>query len=180
MDEQQTANTPTAGAPIYQQSQEKNAKWLWLLIVLIVIGALAFAFFRGIGPFANISPFVKQEVSSPTPFVQSSPTASSPSPISETEIDKTQPAIRVLNGSGIAGLASSAKDFLENLGWRVTSVGNAQAYDFDKTQVRLKDGFVKYQEALVGDLSDKYSVEVSSDSLSSTDSADIEVIVGKK
>lgn len=179
MDEQQTA-TPTAGAPIYQQSQDKNAKWLWLLIILIIIGALAFAFFRGIGPFAAISPFAEQEVSSPTPFAESSPLVSSPNPISETEVDKAQPAIRVLNGSGIAGLASSAKDFLENLGWRVTSVGNAQAYDFDQTQIRVKDDFSKYQEALVGDLSDKYSVEVSSDPLSSTDSADIEVIVGKK
>ena len=179
MDEQ-TANTPTAGAPIYQQSQEKNAKWLWLLIILIILGALAFAFFRGIGPFAAISPFVQKEASSPTPFAQSSPTVSSPSPLSESEVDKAQPAIRVLNGSGIAGLASSAKDFLENVGWRVTSVGNAQAYDFDQTQIRLKDDFAKYQEALVGDLSDKYSVKVSSDSLSSTDSADIEITVGKK
>src|SRR3989344_672811 len=97
MDEQ-TANTPTAGAPLYQQSQEKNAKWLWLLIILIILGALAFAFFKGVGPFAKISPFVKKEVATPTPQVFASPSDSLP-PSASAEIDKAKPAISVLNGT---------------------------------------------------------------------------------
>ena len=179
MDEQQTAQP--ASAPIYQQSQDKNAKWLWLLIILIVIGALVFAFFRGIGPFASISPFNKQEISSPSPeSFTSEIVESSPEATSEAEVDRAKPAIRVLNGSGIAGLASSVKDFMEGLGWRVASVGNAKSYDFEKTEIRLKDEFSNYEETLVSDLSDKYSVTVSSDTLDASDSADIEVIVGKK
>ena len=177
MDEQ--TNTPTAGAPIYQQSQDKNAKWLWLLIVLIIAGALVFAFFKGIGPFAAISPFAKQEVSSPTPQVVSSPIIES-SPSATSGVDKAQPSLRILNGSGIAGLASSAKDFIEGLGWRVATVGNANTYDYEQTQIKLKNDFSKYQEPLIKDLSDKYSVKVSSSTLSSTDSADIEIIIGKK
>lgn len=178
MDEQQT-QTPTAGAPIYQQSQDKNAKWLWLLIILIIAGALVFAFFKGIGPFAAISPFAKQEVSSPTPQAVYSPIVES-SPSASAEVDKAQPAIRILNGSGIAGLASSAKDFIEGLGWRVANVGNADAYDFDQTEIRMKDDFSQYQEPLVKDLSDKYSVKISDDTLDASDSADIEIIIGKK
>ncbi len=177
MDEQ--TNTPTAGAPIYQQSQDKNAKWLWLLIVLIIAGALVFAFFKGIGPFAAISPFAKQEVSSPTPQVVSSPIVES-SPSATSGVDKAQPSLRILNGSGIAGLASSAKDFIEGLGWRVATVGNANTYDYEQTQIKLKNDFSKYQEPLIKDLSDKYSVKVSSSTLSFTDSADIEIIIGKK
>lgn len=179
MDETSTQQTATAGAPLYQQSQEKNAKWLWLLIILIIIGALAFALFKGVGPFAKISPFVKKELATPTPEAFASPTLSSPSP-DASEVDRAKPAVRVLNGSGVVGLATSVKDMLENLGWRVANIGNADSYDYEQTEVRLKEDFNSYQEALVKDLSDKYSVKVSSATLSSTDSADIEIIVGSK
>ena len=181
MDEQTATVNPTSGgpAPIYGQSQEKNAKWLWLLIILIIIGALVFAFFKGIGPFAKLSPFAKKEVASPTPQVIASPPLLS-SPSAMEGVDRAKPAVRILNGSGVAGLASSVKDMLENLGWRVINVGNANAYDFDQTQVRIKSDFASYQEPIVKDLSDKYSIKVSSSTLDSTDSADIEIVVGKK
>ncbi|OGE10136.1 hypothetical protein A3A60_00515 [Candidatus Curtissbacteria bacterium RIFCSPLOWO2_01_FULL_42_26] len=181
MDEQTATTNPTTGpAPIYQQSQEKNAKWLWLLIILIILGAVALAFFKGVGPFGKISPFVKKEVASPTPAsVSSTDFSASPSP-SETEVDRAKPAVRVLNGSGVAGLAASVKDMLENLGWRVASIGNADSSDYAQTEIRLKDDFASYQEALIKDLSDKYSVKISSETLDSTDSADIEIIVGSK
>ena len=185
MDPQQTQNPST---PIYQESQEKNAKWLWLLIVLIIIGSLVFAFVRGIGPFARFSPFTKAEESekfSPTPI--SSPiTFSSPSPSPEAtseakmeKPDKSEPSIRVLNGSGIAGVATTVKDFLEGKGWTVDAVGNAENYDYEQTVLRFKGGFAKYQEDLITDLSDDYSV-TTGESLENSDDVDIEVIVGKK
>ena len=179
MDPQQT---PTAGTPIYQESQEKNAKWLWLLIVLIIVGSLVFAFVRGIGPFSRFSPFTKSEKSSPAPI--SSPiNFTSPSPEATSEarkLDKSEAAVRVLNGGGKAGVASAVKDFLESKGWKVTAVGNADSYDFTQTILKFKEGFSKFKEALVSDLSDDYSVKVSSDKLEATDSADIEIIVGSK
>ena len=183
MDEQTTSVNPVnpASNPIYGQSQEKNAKWLWLLIILIIIGALVFAFFRGIGPFAKISPFAKGEIASPTPQVFASPTLSSSPPAStSSEVDRAKPAVRVLNGTTTSGPAASVKDMLESLGWRVTNIGNADTSEYEQTEVLLKDDFASYQETLVGDLSDKYSVKVSSETLLATDSADIEVIVGRK
>jgi len=179
MDEQNNQATgSSAQSPIYQESQEKNAKWLWLLIVLIIIGALVFAFFRGIGPFAQFRG-EKGETVSPTPQTASSPISeSSPSP--SAEVDKSEPAIRVLNGSGEEGVASSVKDFLEELGWRVISIGNAQSYEFDNTTIILKEGFGNFESALVADLSEKYSVNVGSDILEASDEADIQVTVGTK
>lgn len=179
MDEQ--TNTPTtspASAPIYQESQDKNAKWLWLLIILIIIGALVFAFFRGIGPFAQFKKSTEQAEFSPTPEVVSSP-ASEASPEAD-EVDRSKPQIRVLNGSGVVGVASSFKDFIEGLGYKVASIGNAENYDYSQTEVRFKEDFKNYEETLVSDLSDKYSVKVSSSDLESSDSADIEIIVGSK
>lgn len=175
MDNQQT---PTAGTPIYQESQAKNAKWLWLLVILIIIGALVFAFVRGIGPFSQLGFTLKTEPS-PSPQVLESPIAeSSPSP--EVTVDRAEPTIRVLNGSGKAGAASSFKDFLEGKGYSVGAIGNAVSYDFERTVIRFKETFKKFEDILVSDLSDQYSVEVGTDNLEATDSADIEIIVGTK
>lgn len=174
MDDQ---NTPQATGPIYQESQEKNAKWLWLLIILIIVGALVFAFFRGIGPFAKYSPFSKQ-TASPTPIESTAPVVEA-TPVPET-LDKSVPKIKVLNGSGIAGKASAVKDYLEGKGYKVSSIGNADLTDYTNTEVDFKADFLKYKDQLINDLSDKYSAVAGAKSLESTDSADIEVIVGSK
>ena len=177
MDEQQ--QTPTAGSPIYQETQEKNAKWLWFLIGLIIIGALVFAFVKGIGPLSKLRQGSVEEETSPTPFefTETSPT---PEASPGAEIDKSEANIRVLNGSGKAGTASSVKDLLEGKGYKVSEIGNADNFDFEQTVIRLKESFKNFQEVLLGDLSDNYSVKVSSDDLTATDSADIEVIIGAK
>lgn len=175
MDSQQT-QTPTAGTPIYQESGEKNAKWLWLLIVLIIFGALVFAFVRGVGPFSG---FKSQDVTqSPTPLIVASPSPLESSP--GASVDKKEPAIRILNGSGKTGVAGAVRDFLEARGWRVTALGNTANYNFERTVLRFKEGFGKFEEVLIRDLSDNYSVTVSGELLEATDSADIEVTVGAK
>lgn len=176
MEEQQT---PTAGTPIYQESQQKNAKWLWLLIVLIIIGALAFAYFRRIGPFANFRIGSQSEdiIESPSPQVFSTP---SPESSPTANLDRSELEIRILNGSGKAGAASTVKDFLEGKGYKVGKVGNAENYDFTQTVLRFKQSLKAFQELMVSDMSDDYSVSVSTDDLDATDSADVEVIVGTK
>lgn len=164
-------------SPIYQEAQEsKNAKWLWILIVLIIIGALAFAFFRGIGPFGKLRPGAAA-TPTPTPFENATP---SPQATPGANIDKTKAKVRVLNGSGKAGVASSAKDFIESKGYKVTAVGNAANFDFTQTVIKLKAAFANFKEALVADLSDKYSVSVSNSELEASDSADVEITVGSK
>lgn len=178
MDEQ---NQPVSPAPIYQESQDKNAKWLWLLIFLIIIGALAFAFFRGIGPFGAISPFIKGtsfSSPSPSPVAISSPSAKE-SP-SSAELDRSEVSVRVLNGSGVSGAAASARDILEKLGWSVDSIGNADADDYEATKVRAKADFSDLADLMASDLSSDFDASTSSDELEASDSADIEVIVGAK
>ncbi len=168
-------------APIYQESNDKNAKWLWLLIFLIIIGALVFAFFRGIGPFAAISPFAVKTspVPSPSPFVESSPVTESTSSSTPT-LDKSSVKVKVLNGSGVTGKAATVKTLLESAGWTVGSIGNADNSDYKTTEVKVKDSAKSFLDAIVRDLSDKYSAGPSSNSLEASDSADIVVVVGAK
>src|SRR3989344_2340851 len=128
MDEQQSQSTQ---APIYQESQQKNAKWLWLLVALIIVAAIAAAFVKGVGPLSRFKGS-KAEVS-PTPASSASFSVSSPSPEATSgaaNVDKSKPKIRVLNGSGVAGAASSFKDVLEEKGYKVASLGNADQYGF--------------------------------------------------
>lgn len=177
MDNQQS---PTAGTPIYQESnQGKNAKWLWLLIALIIIAALVFAFIRGIGPFTAFKSG-EEAAASPTPLLSSSP---SPTPAESTpgaNLDRSEPSIRVLNGNGTSGVASTMKNLLEEKGYIVDSVGNAESFDFESTTLRFKESFQDFEELLVEDLSDDYSVTVSKDVLDEDSTADIEIIVGAK
>ena len=177
MDNQQPS--PTAGTPIYQESQEKNAKWLWILIILIIVAALAFAFFKKIGPFARFGG--EQTIATPSPF-SFSESSQSPSPeaTAGANLNKSEPKIRVLNGTSTSGLAASTKEFLESKGYTVASIGNAAARDFEKTTLSFKKGFEKFQDLLTSDLSSKYSVTTSNEALEASDSADIEVIVGAK
>lgn len=163
--------------PIYQEPKTKSAKWLWILVILIIIGGLVFAYVRGIGPFANINNLVKSSPS-PTPeIIESTPIPeASPSPL----IDKTSVKVRVVNGSGVTGKAATVKAFLESAGWKVTSIGNAENSDFAQTEVSVKDTFKSFEDAIISDLSGKYSATAGSKVLEASDSADIEVTVGEK
>ena len=182
MDDQQpiVPQQQYAQSPIYQDNSQdgKNAKWLWILIILILIGAVAFAIFRGIGPFGRLKLGGGEEsVVSPTPFEFSSP---SPEASPAGQIERSEASVRVLNGSGVTGAAAALKDFLEGRGWTVDNIGNAESDDFTNTVIKFKASFANFQDTLFEDLSSDYSVEVSDDDLEATDSADIEVILGSK
>lgn len=178
-DQQESPMTAGNPSPIYQESTGgKNAKWLWLLIALIIVGALVFAYVRGIGPFGQLKKGSQTTGESPAPasFV-ASPT---PEATSGANIDKAAVKVRVLNGNGRAGAASAARDFIEGKGYKVVSLGNADNTDFAQTVVKLKNSLVNIKNVLASDLSSKYSVTVSNTPLEATDSADVEVTVGAK
>lgn len=175
--------SPVAGTPIYQDNQDGgNAKWLWVLIALIVVGAIGFAFFRGIGPFANLRGGEESgEIASPSPqAVIEEVISPTPEATTSASVDKSAAKIRILNGGGKAGAASEAKDFLEAKDWVVSSLGNADSYDFSQTIVRVKAKFASLGAALIRDLSSKYSVQPTTEELEATASVDVEVIVGSK
>ena len=86
--------------------------------------------------------------------------------------------IEVLNGNGIPGTASEATTFLEGKGYKVISTGNADNYNYTKTELRLKKSRENYRELLTKDLSNRYTV-ISGTVLEESSSADVQVIVSK-
>lgn len=116
----------------------------------------------------------------PTPTITPTPKPTTNPVDKETGLDRSKLSIEVLNGSGVAGTAGKARDLLKDLGYNVTSVGNADNFDYEKTVIEVKSAKSDYLPLLKKDLSQDYSFGTTSAALSTTASADARVIVGKQ
>lgn len=120
-----------------------------------------------------------------TPTPTSKPTAS-PTPKSTTssidkttKLDRKDMSVIVQNGSGEKGVAGKAADILKNLGYNVTSTGNADNFNYSDVTIQVKSTKSDYLPVLKKDLSSDYTIGSSTSDLSSSSSADAVVIVGK-
>lgn len=94
-------------------------------------------------------------------------------------LDKSKIAIIVQNGSGQAGVAGKASDFLKSLGYNVTGTGNADNSNYTGVTIQLKSSASAYADVLRKDLSQKYTVGNVSTDLPASSSQDALIIIGK-
>lgn len=87
-------------------------------------------------------------------------------------------SVRVLNGSGVTGVAGKVADLLKSLGYAIAGTGNAPNYNYATTEISTKKS--QTLSILQADLAGKYEIGSASATLSATESADAVVIVGKK
>ena len=114
---------------------------------------------------------------SPTPAATAIASAT-PTPTASPKIDVSKFKIAIFNGSGTAGEAGKAKTLLEDAGFTVVSTGNAATYDYTDTIIKAKSTIDKTVIAKITEaLSDTYSVG-DSETLSSSATTDIQVVVG--
>jgi copper homeostasis protein CutC len=64
----------------------------------------------------------------------------SPTPTPKILVDKQAVRIKVLNGSGVSGKASAVKEILKEKGYQEILTGNADSFDYEKTEVSVKKG----------------------------------------
>ncbi len=120
--------------------------------------------------------FTKPAMPTPTQDTQASATPT-PMPL----LDRQELKIKVLNGSGIPGVASEVADYLKELGYTQIETGNAQSFEFQKISISIKDSQKDYFNLLSNDLKKEYSIhEESGESLPENDQNDAVVIVGNK
>ena len=168
--------TDEAAGPEGKNTEDADSKvsnfWV-ILLALFIIASLAgggiLVFRAGVekGKLESGNPVESIASSSPTP-------AASPA----TEVKREEIKVQVLNGTGKAGIAATAKDYLEGLGYKDVEAGNADSSGFTETVISIKDAKKNYLETLKSDLAEKYEVSAAASTLSSGSDFDAVVTVG--
>jgi len=119
---------------------------------------------------------LKRPKVSPTPTqVPATPTPeASPTP----ELSRADLSLEVLNGVGAPGAAGDGQDYLEGLGYENIEVGNAGSYDYDQTEVSIKESKDEYLQMLIDDLEGEYTVSSESAYLEEDYDYDAKIILG--
>jgi hypothetical protein len=94
------------------------------------------------------------------------------------DLNRKELIAMVENGAGIPGIAGRTRDRLEDLGYVVTDVGNADEVGAPETILRFKKDFVGYADMLKEDMVEIYLDIVVEDTLDTTEAYDVLVIVG--
>lgn len=172
--------------PPVEEKPKRNIKLILLVVVVVavVVAALGggiYVYTTGTKKSENSGTEDKMatsEASTPTPTpIESGPTQT---PTQAPKRELTNYKLQVLNGSGLIGAASKAKDLLEKNGFKVEEVANASSYDFEKTVIQVKKGVpIDIVDTLKDVLSKNYSVEVGG-ALEEKSSFDLVVTVGSK
>lgn len=167
--------------PLYangsQSSSGGSKKWLFLpLGVLLVAAGLVYMYRDSIGEQLQ-SYGVATASPSPSPVAEASP---SPTPSPEPEIAREDYKVRVLNGTLQSGYAGKLADMLKEKGWQIDKTGNATNSATPTSYIRSKPASVGAINALIKDLSGEIQAASSSSALKSTDTADLEVVIGKE
>jgi hypothetical protein len=120
---------------------------------------------------AMTNPFTKPtETPTPTRVPTATPT---PTP----EIDRTEVNIKVLNGGGVAGKATVVKTILQKKGYEGILTGNADSFEYEKTEIRVKEEKDFLFDVVAADLADNVSVTTPS-KLDEDEAADVIVVIG--
>ena len=96
------------------------------------------------------------------------------------EFEKTNIDIRIENGAGIAGIAGRTQSFLEDLGYSVVEIDNADSQDYTNTVVLLKQSAQDFAQAIKADLEQEYPTEISTENLEDDAEYDVLIIVGSE
>jgi len=102
---------------------------------------------------------------------------STPSETEKEELNKKDLKVKVENGAGVAGIAAKTRDFLNNLGYNVVEIGNADEIGKEDTLIKIKQSKFAYKDLIVKDMEKDYRV-VAENTLPETVGYDALVIVG--
>jgi len=110
--------------------------------------------------------------------VASTTTATSLATAVSSTFKYTSESIRVANGNGISGEGAKIKKILEDAGFKVASVGNANK-NYDQTVIFYKNGQKNLAEALKSAINSKYTAELT-ESDSTVGTYDAVIALGAK
>lgn len=80
--------------------------------------------------------------------------------VEEVVLEKGDLKIRVENGTNIVGLASKTRDYLQELGYEVLSVGDSERGNLVITTLNFKESKKEFEDLLSKDLEEEYTLKV--------------------
>lgn len=176
--------TPDLGGDTYIVEKKVQKSVIGYFILIAVI-----SFVVGLASMAGANFFMQNSnIAKGLPFLATKPTAApkvkptiQPSATPEP-IDLAEYSIKILNGSGITGAATKLKQNLNNNGFNVISIGNADNNEYTDTIInsgkKVKAGYITKLEEELGKL---YPVSTkTSTSSAASDDADLVIILGSK
>ena len=154
----------------YSQNKFKPVKFIIISVAIILIIA---------GAFFIVLPMLNKTGSPDKTPVSEEKTQPTSTPVPEPTPDKEVIKIKVLNGSGTAGVASTLAEELEDLGYKDVETGNADNYNYEDITIQTKEDKEDYGDLVKKDLEDNYIVSIDSEALDEDDEFDVIVIFGK-
>ncbi|MBU2592171.1 LytR C-terminal domain-containing protein [Patescibacteria group bacterium] len=176
-----TETEPDRAQPVFEENTEmkKPIHRKFFILGLVTVAVAAIIFFIASAFILKSDQDTAAEESAEKSQDQPAPT-NTPAATATPTPSREKIQIEVLNGSGIPGLAGKAKEFLESLGYKDIKTGNADSYDYQKTEVSIKKTKEEYLKMILEDLGKNYSVSSDSSTLEKDSPFDIVVILGKK
>jgi hypothetical protein len=97
----------------------------------------------------------------------------------DIKLDRSKLEVAVLNGSGVTGAAGAVSEYLKDLGYKIVSVDNADAYNYKNLTVFVKASKGNFAGMLKKDLQSNPDFASVSASVSNEITNEAVVIVGK-
>lgn len=154
---------------------------LFAIVFALTVGGiygLSRVNWSGMGGFnlARMTSGISFGAPSATPIPSNTPVPTvTPSPT--PELAREDIRIRVLNGSGTAGKATDVRDILRDAGYSDILTGNADSFDYEQTEIQIKEESEIYFGTLQTDLSEYVEINEST-TLDEDDAADVVIIIG--
>jgi len=157
--------------------------WIWWILLIIGSAGLAFLGYNIANGRINdwlSTTATATPAASPTPTATPSATATptatpaatttpTATPTPSSSVDKKSVTLRVLNGTTKAGAASTGKTILEQAGFTVRTIGNAQHQNYTSTVIYYQTGKQAEAQAVQSALSKYKSTLQESSGLASPD-----------
>ncbi|OGK53085.1 hypothetical protein A2970_00465 [Candidatus Roizmanbacteria bacterium RIFCSPLOWO2_01_FULL_44_13] len=142
------------------------------LLLFVASFALSFLLFLAFSKIKlpNLGEVLTVKTATPTPRPSATPT---PTP----SFAKEDLKIQVLNGGGVAGKATDVKEILTDKGYLDIITGNADNFDYEKTELQVKKSKSQAYSMVAADLKD-YITSPTQTTLAEDETADVVLIIG--
>ncbi len=95
-------------------------------------------------------------------------------------LKRTDIAMQVLNGTGQAGVASKAKEYLEEQGYEDIDTDNADRFEYQETVILIKEDVDDYRKLIIQDLEEQYIISDNEETLDDGAEYDAVIIIGEE